>query len=123
MSHTKCKLTVSESSLYANEYHLMANGNWLMAVHHNGEQMPETQRENMRRLVACWNACEVIPTEVLEANQSAPMLLETLRECITDPGATCFVRRDTNPEYMDRRLNYISGIAREAIAEITGVAP
>lgn len=66
MSHTQCKLTVSESSIYANEYHLMANGNWLMAVQHNGEQMPDTQRENARRLAACWNACDKIETDALE---------------------------------------------------------
>lgn len=66
MSHTQCKLTVSESSIYANEYHLMANGNWLMAIQHNGEQMPDTQRENARRLVACWNACDKIETDALE---------------------------------------------------------
>lgn len=66
MSHTQCKLTVSESSIYANEYHLMANGNWLMAIQHNGEQMPDTQRENARRLAACWNACDKIETDALE---------------------------------------------------------
>ena len=51
---------------------------------------------------------------------AAPDLLEALRECITDPGAVCFVRRDMHPEYMDRRLNYISDQARAAIAKATG---
>ena len=51
---------------------------------------------------------------------AAPDVLEALRECITDPGAVCFVRRDMHPEYMDRRLNYISDLARAAIAKATG---
>ena len=57
-----------------------------------------------------------------KALEAFPDLLEALRECITDPGAVCFVRRDMHPEYMDRRLNYISDQARAAIAKATGVA-
>ncbi len=49
-------------------------------------------------------------------------LIEALRECITEPGAACFVRRDSNPEYMDRRLNYISETAKTAIKKATGAA-
>jgi len=42
---------------------------------------------NARRLVACWNACEGIPTEILEDQQSSgliaaePDLLEALKDC------------------------------------------
>jgi hypothetical protein len=50
-----------------------------------------------------------------------PELLAALQECITEEGATCFARRDTHPEYMDRRLNYISEIARAAIAKATAI--
>ena len=50
---------------------------------------------------------------------AAPDLLSALKECITEEGATCFVRSKSNPEYMDRRLNYISEIARSAIAKAT----
>lgn len=58
--------------------------------------------------------------DVANALTAAPDLLEALRECITDQGAVCFVRRDMHPEYMDRRLNYISDLARAAIAKATG---
>lgn len=42
-------------------------GRWLFALLHNGEAMPARQIANMRRLVACWNACEGLETQTLEA--------------------------------------------------------
>lgn len=42
-------------------------GSWWMSVRMNGEQMSEQQEENLRRLVACWNACAGLTTEFLEA--------------------------------------------------------
>lgn len=50
----------------------------------------------------------------------APVMLDALRECITEPGAACFMRQDTNPDYMKRRLDYISGIARDIIKTANG---
>jgi len=41
-------------------------GNWLMTLQHNGHQTTERQRANLRRLVACWNACLNLPTDMLE---------------------------------------------------------
>jgi hypothetical protein len=35
-----------------------------------GENNPGMREANARRLVACWNACEGVPTEVLEAQQA-----------------------------------------------------
>lgn len=32
----------------------------------HGRQEPDTSKENARRLVACWNACEGFETEALE---------------------------------------------------------
>lgn len=34
----------------ANFYTIIANGNWLMSIHHNGEDTLEKQREHMRLL-------------------------------------------------------------------------
>jgi len=66
MSHTPGKLAYQESQYEPNRFTIGVDGKWLMSIQHNGEQMPETQRENVRRLAACWNACEGIPTETLE---------------------------------------------------------
>lgn len=36
------------------------------ATVYHGRQEPGTARENARRLVACWNLCEIVPTENIE---------------------------------------------------------
>ena len=66
MSHAPTNLTYTEAWHEPNQFSILASYKWLMAIQYNGEQMPEAQRENVRRLVACWNACESIPTETLE---------------------------------------------------------
>lgn len=64
--HTPGRLTYIESG-DANKYTLIDDRNrWLISALHNGEQLVHTQRENLRRIVACWNACEGISTEALE---------------------------------------------------------
>jgi hypothetical protein len=68
--HTTGTMTFKESEYEPNRFTIGVDGNWLMGIQHNGEQTVLRQRENMRRLAACWNACYGIPTEVLEANQS-----------------------------------------------------
>lgn len=42
------------------------DGRWLMTLLHNGHDVGERQTANLRRVVACWNACEGIDTELLE---------------------------------------------------------
>lgn len=69
--HTQGRLTVRENG-DANSYALVDDtGNWLLSLLHNGQQLTETQRENLRRLAACWNACEGLHTESLE--RGAPL--------------------------------------------------
>lgn len=68
--HTGGALIFAESEYEPNRFTIGANGKWLMSIQHNGEQTMPQQRENMRRMAACWNACEGIPTEVLQANQA-----------------------------------------------------
>lgn len=66
MDHTKEPWGMQESRLYANEWFITVDKHWLMSIRHNGEQMPERQRANIRRIVACVNACAGISTESLE---------------------------------------------------------
>lgn len=61
--HSAGKLTFTESEIEPNRFRIQANGNWLMSITHNGEQVESRQRENLRRLVACWNAFEGVSTE------------------------------------------------------------
>lgn len=51
----------------ANEYCLVTNDDrWVISFRQNGELYTKEQEENARRIVACWNACAGIRTEVLE---------------------------------------------------------
>jgi len=70
MNNTPGKLAYAESEHEPNRFTIGADGKWLMSIQHNGEPLVETQRENMRRLVAAWNACEGSSTEWLEFQSS-----------------------------------------------------
>ncbi len=67
-NQTPGRLEWSESQHEANMFQIGADGKWLMSVRHNGEQLVEQQRENLRRMVASFNACRHISTESLEQN-------------------------------------------------------
>lgn len=64
--HTKAILSVWENPYEANSFQLRGDVHWLLSVRHNGEQIMDVQRENLRRLAACWNACQGIDTHALE---------------------------------------------------------
>lgn len=65
-THTATRLTFCANG-DANSYALLDDqGKWFMSVLVNGEQLEPRQEANMRRLVACWNACEGISTDALE---------------------------------------------------------
>lgn len=67
--HNPEKLEFKVSTYAPNTYSIGTEGcDWLMAVLHNGEQVEARQIANMRRLVACWNACQGVDTDVLEAH-------------------------------------------------------
>lgn len=75
MSHTPGKLAYTELKYEPNRFTVGVIGaQWLLAIQHNGEQMPGTQRENVRRLVACWNACENVATSALEFEPKLMMM-------------------------------------------------
>lgn len=64
--HTPGRMTFREDG-DANHYSMMDDtGRWWLAMLHNGEAPSARQVANMRRLAACWNACDMIPTEALE---------------------------------------------------------
>lgn len=43
-----------------NRYIISANGNWLMAIMHNGEQLVERQMENLQKAVAAPELLEAL---------------------------------------------------------------
>jgi hypothetical protein len=53
---------------------------WVFYLTHNDEFLPEIQEANARRIVACVNACEGIPTEALE-DGAVKQLVEVLQHC------------------------------------------
>ena len=73
IEHTDSDLTCAEVIHESNQFMIYTGpvAKWLMRVQHNGEQLVEKQRANLRRMVACWNACKGITTESLEANGAA----------------------------------------------------
>lgn len=56
-------------------------GRWLMTLLHNGSQVTQAQRDNLRRMVACWNAFDGMTTEGIEA---LPATVEQIRRAIGD---------------------------------------
>ncbi|MBD9406275.1 hypothetical protein IB236_13080 [Acidovorax sp. ACV02] len=66
ITHTSTRLT-HRANGNANSYTLLDDqGEWFMSMLVNGRQMEARQQANLRRLAACWNACEGISTEALE---------------------------------------------------------
>ena len=66
-AHTQGRITFLEDG-DANHYSMLTEGGrWWLSLLMNGEQPTARQIANLRRLAACWNACEGIPTETLEA--------------------------------------------------------
>lgn len=65
---TPKRITVRENG-EANSFAVLDEdrGRWWLSLLHNGEALTELQRHNMRRLAACWNACDGISTATLEA--------------------------------------------------------
>ena len=67
--HTSGRIRFYENG-EANSYALLeadADDRWLLTLLHNGLDVTERQRKNIRRLAACWNACIGVSTELLEA--------------------------------------------------------
>jgi len=88
MSHTQEPWKFLEQG-DANEYCLVtADGlNWVIAFRINGEMMPDMQRENCRRIVACVNACAGIPIEDVEGlNGEIANAFEILRSATNQLG-------------------------------------
>jgi hypothetical protein len=83
-THTPTRLTVRANG-DANSYALLDDkGHWFMSMLVNGEQMEAKQEANLRRLAACWNACEGIPTEEIGKPTGFPNLFNAAREMIAE---------------------------------------
>lgn len=74
MSHTEGKLTLGNNGMIrGGPFRQYFNGKvqsqlaMVMTVHEDDVEQGITQQDNARRIVACWNACDGLPTEVLEA--------------------------------------------------------
>lgn len=75
--HSSEPWTVREQG-EANQFAIITKEGWIIALLCNGELTVEQQRAIMRRMVACVNVCEGIPTEILEnPGQKAACLAST----------------------------------------------
>lgn len=64
--HTPGRLVLKVNG-EANSYALLdESGAWWLSVLLNGQQLTAMQEANLRRLAACWNACEGATTEQAE---------------------------------------------------------
>jgi hypothetical protein len=127
--HTPGRLTIREDG-EANVYHLMTDdGRWFLALRQNGELLTERQREHMRRLAACWNACEGASTEVLEALPFSAAVAEEsrrYREAIAQRDELLAELRNiatANPRHWDEETRdqfqeWAQNRARAAIAKV-----
>lgn len=78
-AHTQGRLTCHENG-DANSFTLNdSEGHWLLSLLHNGRAVLTRQRANLRRLCACWNACEGISTEALERTDFIELYRARLR--------------------------------------------
>ena len=103
---TPKRITVRENG-EANSFAVLDDdrGRWWLSLLHNGEALTELQRHNMRRLAACWNACEGLDTETLEALAGGTLAAElgrlelaarsvSVNEAPADVGALVVVNLD-----------------------------
>lgn len=106
----------------ANSYSLFdkQTNRWKMTLLLNGEQVSASQAAYLERMAACWNACEGIDTDDLEAGSVS--IIEKLHD---DAAKLVRSERDDLLEAMKRiaQLSYDSEairVASAAIAKATG---
>jgi hypothetical protein len=68
---------------------------WVFYLTHNDEFLPEIQEASARRIVACVNACEGIPTEALE-DGVVRELIEALQAIKRIDGRTALTMEDAD---------------------------
>lgn len=106
--HTPGRIRYYENG-EANSYAMLeesADGRWLLTLLHNGHDVTERQIANMRRLVACWNACEGMTTENLE---NVTMTGDTL--------LTRFQLRDKTESELTKQRDELLHVAQRFIGE------
>lgn len=118
--HTQSQLHTGGDGtvLYAEDGFAVAN-----AAVFQGRQEPGESKENARRLVACWNACDGISTENLEDNLPVKWLVRQYNETLSA------LRQIANgytgalePEEVESHLRQIARAALDKIKAEGGVA-
>lgn len=138
--HTEGRLTFRANG-DANSYALIGDdGRWWMSVLMNGEQMTERQESNLRRLAACWNACDGIDTDLIEPRMLGDQIaakMAVIDKCdrLNTENAALNGYCATVEQQRDRLLDAVRGLldalpsatthpaiatARSAIAEVEG---
>lgn len=74
MEHTQGRITFKADGDACHWSMLTEDGRWWLAILANGEQPSERQIANFRRLAACWNACEGITTDDIEAGKHVGLI-------------------------------------------------
>ena len=124
-THTQGRLRVTHNSWEVSTLH--CDGIAVARVHIDSDVDERTQQHlesvkeaNARRLVACWNACDGIPTDMLEAMPFGPAALVPMY-------ARLEAQRDEllafAQEWLERQgtdENYMTAKARAAIAKAIG---
>ena len=106
---TEGRISYRSSHDEANQFSIMldAGGEWLIGLTLNGRLMTAKQEANMRRLVACWNACDGISTEKLEARSQR----------VGDKAAS-EVPADQTTEGMARQAGFWNGLGIDGLDEL-----
>lgn len=118
MTHTPGRILFRESG-EANQHAMLSDdGRWWLALLANGDMTTERQRANFRRLAACWNACDGIPTEKLEkaAGDITPvfqLLTDATAEGINLRAALEALVRDADSE---PDSEYLEGAGKNRVA-------
>lgn len=90
-------------------------GPWQYSPGHDPHNQAQIYGENGKTLAITYSDEGSANAQLIAA---APALLEALRECITEPGAACWKKR----EYAEKRIRYIDQMARAAISQAEGGA-
>jgi hypothetical protein len=88
------------------------SGNWIMAVQHQGEFMPEKQEANARLIAAA--------PELLEALTSIKAEFERLKQAVMDDEEMPFIAKMRDAAYLDGVLAVVITRADAAIAKAEG---
>lgn len=100
------------------------DGEWLMVVRHNGEQVEARQIANMRRLVGCWNALHDLPQDAIVGGwtraglEAYGIAMQADRDRLLE-ALQAMSSSFHDVEYMDEHKKISAQMAKDAIAKAT----